>query len=464
MVDAVDPKTGRTMKVKASMAVSVTGPEVAASDAQITATTLMNLSTALKQLVEAGVMTPAAAQVAARKGWEDYVGVPFTAELATPDANPDDVAQAVDDAGKSPAGGGGARPKAPAAPGSPSSAAEAGWDPSQLRDPDGRWGSGGPVGSIVANLRTEIASHAHRGKISPETKSMSALPAGTRKAILDQVSDEGTDPEHLDAAVANTDTWLARGGIANLRPNVEDELPAKIVKARVAAFNARAEQIEQPTAASHRLATAIQGEVTSEIVAGRLPWDTRRLSPSDEAELATVGRDVVGMTSGDYDAQKLKRPVDLAAMAEVRDWLASRPIGPEPEADDRSRAVAHGAKKAIVHAVNGGQLDTGSHIRGNRRRELPATWDALPEPLQRQVIAAGHGHTAGGGRPLQLADRPAVVEVDAWLRAGMPATAGVPAVDPTLPADDLERAVRSGQVSVATLPRAVRDQLPDDLR
>lgn len=102
MVDAVNPKTGESTKVKASMALTVTGPEIAAADAQITATTLMNLSTALKQLVEARVMTPEAAAVAARKGWEDYVGVPYTADLDKPDANPDDVATHVDATGRPP--------------------------------------------------------------------------------------------------------------------------------------------------------------------------------------------------------------------------------------------------------------------------------------------------------------------------------------------------------------------------
>jgi hypothetical protein len=118
MVSAANPKTGEIMKIKASAAVTVTGPEVAASDASITASTLMNLSTALKQLVEAQVMTPEAAQVAAIKGWEDYVGIPFRAELARPDANPDDVAAHVEQAqrpalavvGGSPAVPGAARP------------------------------------------------------------------------------------------------------------------------------------------------------------------------------------------------------------------------------------------------------------------------------------------------------------------------------------------------------------------
>ncbi len=97
-VTATDPKTGTEIETPASQSVTVTGPEVAIADAQVTAQVLLNLSTGLKQLVEVGVMSPEAARVAARKGWEDYVGVPYSADLDSPEANPDDVAGAVDDA------------------------------------------------------------------------------------------------------------------------------------------------------------------------------------------------------------------------------------------------------------------------------------------------------------------------------------------------------------------------------
>lgn len=98
MVEARDPRTGQTFEIPAAQAVTVTGPEVAAADSQITAQVLLNLSTGLEKLVQIQALTPEAAGVAARKAWEDYVGVPYTAELAKSEANPDDVATAVDDA------------------------------------------------------------------------------------------------------------------------------------------------------------------------------------------------------------------------------------------------------------------------------------------------------------------------------------------------------------------------------
>ncbi len=97
-VSATDPKTNATTTIPASQCVTVTGPEVAAADAQITAQTLLNLSTGLEKLVSIGALSREAAELAARKAWEDFVGVPYTADLAKPDAKPDDVATAVDDA------------------------------------------------------------------------------------------------------------------------------------------------------------------------------------------------------------------------------------------------------------------------------------------------------------------------------------------------------------------------------
>lgn len=97
-VEATDPRTGQTYEIPAAQAVTVTGPEIAAADAQLTASVLLNLSTALENMVAAQVLSPEAAKVAARKAWEGYMGIPYTADLDTPDANPDDVATAVDDA------------------------------------------------------------------------------------------------------------------------------------------------------------------------------------------------------------------------------------------------------------------------------------------------------------------------------------------------------------------------------
>lgn len=97
-VQATDPKTGTTMEIPAAQTVTVTGPEIAAADAQITAQVLLNISTALQQMVEAGVLSEAASRVAAKKAWQDYMGIPYTADLDSPEANPDDLATQVDSA------------------------------------------------------------------------------------------------------------------------------------------------------------------------------------------------------------------------------------------------------------------------------------------------------------------------------------------------------------------------------
>jgi hypothetical protein len=97
MVEATDPRTGAVTLIPASQAVIVTGPEIAASDSQLTAQVLLNLSTGLENLVNIGALSKGAAATAARKAWEDYVGVPYVHELDTPSANPDDVAQVVEE-------------------------------------------------------------------------------------------------------------------------------------------------------------------------------------------------------------------------------------------------------------------------------------------------------------------------------------------------------------------------------
>lgn len=100
MVKATDPKTGTEYEIPAAQSVIVTGPEVAAADAQITAGVLLNLSTGLEKLVEIGALSREAAAVAARKGWEDFMGIPWQPDLGKPDANPnpDRVASLIDDA------------------------------------------------------------------------------------------------------------------------------------------------------------------------------------------------------------------------------------------------------------------------------------------------------------------------------------------------------------------------------
>lgn len=90
MVDATDPRTGETYQVPASQAVTVTGPEVAAADAQLQAQVLLNLSTGLEKLVAIGALSREAARVAARKAWESYVGIPYNADLDVAEGDADD--------------------------------------------------------------------------------------------------------------------------------------------------------------------------------------------------------------------------------------------------------------------------------------------------------------------------------------------------------------------------------------
>ncbi|MGC5664937.1 hypothetical protein ACN261_31605 [Micromonospora sp. WMMD723] len=130
MVTAQDPRTGRQWAIPAAQTVTVTGPSISASDAEFTAKILLNLSTGLEKLVRAGALSAEAARIAARKAWEDYMGVPYTADLDSPTANPDDVAQLVDDAQRETAGGKGR------------------FNPGQPRDKRGRWSDtpGGDIG------------------------------------------------------------------------------------------------------------------------------------------------------------------------------------------------------------------------------------------------------------------------------------------------------------------------------
>ena len=92
----VQTEGGQTQLVPAAQTVTITGPEVAAADAKVTAEVLVNLSEALGELVSADVLTLEAARVAAKKAWESFAGVPYTAELDKPDADTDKVADHVD--------------------------------------------------------------------------------------------------------------------------------------------------------------------------------------------------------------------------------------------------------------------------------------------------------------------------------------------------------------------------------
>lgn len=79
-----------------SQSIRVHGPEVAAADSQITAQVLVQLSQSLSGLVIAGVMSSGAARVAAKKAWEQFVGVPYTPDLDKPDGSKaDDLADLV---------------------------------------------------------------------------------------------------------------------------------------------------------------------------------------------------------------------------------------------------------------------------------------------------------------------------------------------------------------------------------
>lgn len=97
-VEARDSRTGQSTQIPAAQAVIVTGPEIAAADSQITAQVMLNLATGLEKFKAIGALSDDAMQAVAQKSWEDYVGVPFTADLGRPDANPDDIAAEVEKA------------------------------------------------------------------------------------------------------------------------------------------------------------------------------------------------------------------------------------------------------------------------------------------------------------------------------------------------------------------------------
>lgn len=91
---------GERVMIPAADTVKVTGPEIAAADSQVTAAVFLNLSQALDGMVSAGVLTKAAAAIAAQKAWEQFVGQPFRPDLAakltddpTDNTTADDLAQ-----------------------------------------------------------------------------------------------------------------------------------------------------------------------------------------------------------------------------------------------------------------------------------------------------------------------------------------------------------------------------------
>lgn len=94
-VKASDQRTGFEFDVPASQAVSVVGPEIAAADAQINAEVMLNLAKSLESMVMIGALSRAGAQIAAKKAWEDYVGVPYTADLNDPEEETENLADYV---------------------------------------------------------------------------------------------------------------------------------------------------------------------------------------------------------------------------------------------------------------------------------------------------------------------------------------------------------------------------------
>ncbi len=87
-----------TQEIPASRAVTVHGPEVAASDSDVTAGVLVQLSQSVVTLVAAGLLEPAAAKLATKKAWEQFVGIPYTADLDKPDGSrADDLAGVIDE-------------------------------------------------------------------------------------------------------------------------------------------------------------------------------------------------------------------------------------------------------------------------------------------------------------------------------------------------------------------------------
>ncbi len=96
-VTASDPRTGEEYEVPASRAVLVTGPEIAAADAQINAEIMLNLAKSMESMVMTGVISHAGAKMVARKAWEDYMGVPFTPDLDDPEAEKEQLAEYIAD-------------------------------------------------------------------------------------------------------------------------------------------------------------------------------------------------------------------------------------------------------------------------------------------------------------------------------------------------------------------------------
>lgn len=96
MVDARNPRTGERYQLPAAQTVTAVGPEVAAADSQIAAQVMLNLATGLEKLRTIGALSEQGAELAAKRCWEQFMGVPYVAELDKPDGDRDKLADHID--------------------------------------------------------------------------------------------------------------------------------------------------------------------------------------------------------------------------------------------------------------------------------------------------------------------------------------------------------------------------------
>jgi len=95
------PAGGPDITIPTAQCVEVHGPEVAAADSQVTATVLVSLAQSLNALVVTGVLSAPAARLAAKKAWQQFVGIPYSPDLDRPDGSAiDDLSGVIDDAKK----------------------------------------------------------------------------------------------------------------------------------------------------------------------------------------------------------------------------------------------------------------------------------------------------------------------------------------------------------------------------
>ena len=99
--EAPDPASASAFEscpkiVTPASTVSVTGPQVAVSEAKVAAEVLKNLADSFAQMPPE-IMSNEAKRVALQHAHEQFVGVPFRPELAASDANSDDLAQHIDE-------------------------------------------------------------------------------------------------------------------------------------------------------------------------------------------------------------------------------------------------------------------------------------------------------------------------------------------------------------------------------